>query len=121
MITGKGERSCEITLRKIGMQNVFKKVMYGSEKYYNKADSIRELLNEYNIKRNELIYIGDSFLDIKACNETGVICLSAAWDKLSNHKDLEALNPNHIYDSVYELEQYLTQLLGMNKQKEGLI
>lgn len=114
LITGKGEKSCNITLKKIGAENLFDTIMYGSEKYPNKHESIKRLLADYEVKKNEFIYIGDSPMDIEACHTVGVCCCSAAWDKHSMLSKLKELNPEHTYDTVEKLTQYLVNILQNN-------
>lgn len=111
LITGKGEKSCKITLNKIGMEEEFQEMLYGSEKNFNKSQSIQKLLRKYNLKKSELIYIGDALSDIAACDKVGIICLSAAWDENSDWRKLEKANPKHIFKSIHELKLYIQQTL----------
>ena len=58
LITGKGEKSCMITLEKFGMQNLFCSIKTGSEDKPNKADAITELLHFYQLNEEEFCYVG---------------------------------------------------------------
>lgn len=107
LITGKGERSCKITLKKIGMDHVFDETMFGSEKHPNKKESMSLLLSKYSISKDEFLYIGDTLSDIEACNSIGVTCLSAAWDEKNDPLKLKTKNPLHTYESVRELSMFL--------------
>lgn len=107
LITGKGERSCRITLKKIGLDNVFDSIMFGSEEYPNKKESMSLLLSKYSIQNEEFLYIGDALSDVEACNSMGVTCLSAAWDERVNPFKLKTKNPLHVYESISELSSFL--------------
>lgn len=111
LITGKGERSCKITLKKIGMDHVFDKTMFGSEKHPNKKESMSLLLSKYSINKDEFLYIGDALSDIEACNSIGVTCLSAAWDEKNDPLKLKTKNPLHTYESVSELSMFLREYI----------
>lgn len=111
LITGKGEKSCRITLKKIGMEEEFQEILYGSEKSFNKSQSIQKMIRKYKLEKSELVYVGDALSDIAACNQVGIICLSAAWDENNNWKKLEEANPGHTYKSIHELQLYIKQTL----------
>lgn len=107
LITGKGEKSCEITLKRIGMQELFDEKMYGSEKSSNKGENILSLISKYSIEKKEIIYIGDTISDIEICNQIGITCLSAAWSEKSDIYKLKLKNPNYTYITVEEITEFL--------------
>ena len=106
LITGKGERSCAITLEKLGISKVFDDILYGSEISSNKKQNIEYILKKYNISKDEFCYIGDTVQDIKICQEVGVYCFSAAWQKTSNVVALEKENPYYVFRNVKDLYKY---------------
>lgn len=99
LITGKGSKSCDITLQQFDMNTLFDKVLTGNEVRNIKADSLKWLLQSYHLSPCEVVYIGDTIADIKACKAIGVDCLSAAWgvpEKVA--QDLARHNKNIFYD-----------------------
>lgn len=99
LITGKGAKSCDITLQQFDMNTLFDKVLTGNEVRNIKADSLKWLLQSYHLSPCEVVYIGDTIADIKACKAIGVDCLSAAWgvpEKVA--QDLVRYNKNIFYD-----------------------
>lgn len=110
LITGKGERSCTITLEKLGISKVFDDILYGSEIAPNKKQNIEYLLKKYNISKEEFCYIGDTVQDIKICQEVGVYCFSAAWQKTNNVVALEKENPYYVFKNVKDLYKYFKQI-----------
>lgn len=107
LITGKGQKSCYISLKKLGMENYFSDIMVGDETRPNKGDSILNLLEKYSINSDEFYYVGDTLSDIIACREANVTCLSAAWANSVELKELKKINPNYIFNNISDLKSYL--------------
>ncbi|WP_300702829.1 HAD family hydrolase [Bacteroides sp.] len=108
LITGKGERSCDITLRQFGLEKSFDRIITGNSQRNTKSDAIKTLLRTYKLQPGEMIYIGDTVSDIAACKEAGICCLSAAWANSDEIiPDLEEINPNRVCYSVHLLREFL--------------
>ncbi|KAA5508182.1 HAD hydrolase-like protein, partial [Bacteroides caccae] len=107
LITGKGEKSCMITLEKFGMQNLFCSIKTGSEDKPNKAEAITELLHFYQLNEEEFCYVGDTVSDVAACRTAGVTCLSAAWSAGADVTALKEANPSKVFSSVQDLLRFL--------------
>lgn len=111
LITGKGQKSCDISLKKLGMDNYFSEVMVGDEIRYNKAESILKLLKKYSFKNDEFYYISDAPSDVTACREVGVTCLSAAWSHSVDLEELRKVNPAYIFNNISSLKIFLESKL----------
>lgn len=109
LITGKGEYTCDISLRKVHMTDTFSDVLCGTEFGPNKDRCLQKLLEKYHLDKSELAYIADSPKDIKACRTAGVTCLSAAWQPNADAVLLKAENPDLVFDTVKDLQTYLNQ------------
>ena len=107
LITGKGQKSCEITLERLKMSHMFSDIMTGSEYKNCKKDSLLALMNKYNLSAEECIYIGDAITDVIASNEVGTKCLSATWCESSDKARLYEINSENVYESVLELTKVL--------------
>ena len=108
LVTGKGEKSCTITLRQFNMDTCFDKVKTGNPFKNNKAENFRELLADYKLQPDEMIYIGDTVSDIVSCREVGIRCLSASWvTSCLDAQKLEAHNAGNVFYSIASLECYL--------------
>lgn len=110
LITGRGQKSCDISLKKLELDNCFSDVMVGDETRNNKAESISKLQKKYAIKNEEFYYVGDAVSDITACREVGVICLSAAWSESADEETLKKTNPDYTFDNVFSLKKFLESL-----------
>ena len=107
LITGKGAKSCEITLRQFGLESCFDRIETGSSEKNRKSEAMQALLLYYQICPDEMVYIGDAVSDIEACNAVGVQCLSASWATFTICEQLEKYNSGYIFSSVQLLRDYL--------------
>lgn len=107
LITGKGERSCRITLNEFGMEHDFDEILTGSENKNVKAQSLRLLLKKYDLLPAQCVYIGDAVSDVSEAGKAGVICLSALWGTTAKAKELKSINADYIFETVGELKNYL--------------
>lgn len=110
LITGKGEKSCRITLEQFGMQEMFCSIKTGAEDRPNKAEAIEELLHAYHLEKDEFYYIGDAVSDVTACRKAGVTCLSAAWGTTADIRGLEEANPSNVFFSIGNLSHFLHRM-----------
>lgn len=111
LVTGKGEKSCAISLKKLGLSEVFDEVLYGSELYPNKKENMEYLMKRYSVSNSNFCYTGDTVQDVKACRDAGVACFSAAWQKSCDVSGLERENPGHVFYTVNALHEYFKQAL----------
>lgn len=110
LITGKGKRSCEITLQQFGLDGYFDRLEIGSSLKNRKCEAMRNLLTDYNLKPEEMFYIGDTVSDISCCRFVGIRCLSAAWAKSADLIELEKYNKEYTFKKVSSLKEYLIPL-----------
>lgn len=107
LITGKGEKSCHISLKKLGMESYFSDIMVGDEIRLNKGESILKLLEKYSINKDEFYYVGDALSDVMACREISVTCLSAAWSHSVKLEKLKKINSSYIFENISDLKSFL--------------
>jgi phosphoglycolate phosphatase len=110
MITGKGFKSCNITINKLKLNNYFSECITGSEKGCNKTEGIIYLLEKYNLSSDEFIYIGDTISDIIACKNANVLCLSAAWAKSADLNALKAVNFDRVFTNISDLREFINEI-----------
>jgi len=107
MVTGKGERSCEITLDQYQLRPFFERIETGSPQGQRKKEGIQAVLDSFGLKPAEAIYIGDAPSDIEACHRLGVPIVAAAWAETARPEELIALKPHRIFYTVPEFAAYL--------------
>ncbi|MDO4585228.1 MAG: HAD-IA family hydrolase [Planctomycetia bacterium] len=112
LITGKGRRSCDMTLRKLGLTEAFEEICVGTEERLNKGEHITTLLKKYHLQPEEFCYVGDAVSDVAACREAGVLSLSAAWAPGADTEGLRRVNPNHVLENVADLENQIQIMIN---------
>ncbi len=112
LVTGKGKKSCDLSLAYYGMGDCFDLIETGSPAGERKADGIHAVLSHFNLKPDEAVYIGDTVSDIVSCEKAGVPILSAAWASTADMKALEERNPENLFRTVDSLRRYLEQAIG---------
>ncbi len=60
-------------------------------------------LGKMKLSPKEIMYVGDSAMDVKAAQAAGSISVAALWDLLANHDELAGLNPHHMIRKPAEL------------------
>ena len=79
MVTGKGKHSTDISLRHFELAHFFEIIETGSRKGSRKAEGIQIILDGLTgIKKDEVIYVGDSPSDILESKKVGVAIVAAA-------------------------------------------
>lgn len=111
LLTGKGARCCDISLRQVGLEHVFDIIIPGDPERLHKVEGLRSIMAQSGCSAEELLYIGDAVSDITACKEAGVRCLSCAWSPVVDAAQLETLNPGLVFSTVEELSAYLKKEL----------
>jgi phosphoglycolate phosphatase len=107
LVTGKGERSCQISLQQFRMNNCFDSIETGSPERNIKTEVLVKLQKKYELAPDELVYIGDTVSDIISCNQAGVQCLSAGWAKSSDLKLLQEYNKECSFPTIQFLKEYI--------------
>lgn len=108
LITGKGAKSCKITLQQFEMESDFDRIITGNAERNTKHEALEELLNVYHLSPSEIVYIGDTVSDIMQCRMANVVCLSAAWCVTSSgNESMRKYNPGKVFTSIEKLSEYL--------------
>lgn len=110
VITGKGERTCNISLKKLGIFDDFFFIGTGLGERPNKADLLKTVQEKLSLHSGELAYVGDALTDIDESRKAGVPILSAAWCKTAVPAELERRNPGLVFPTVASLQNYLLSL-----------
>ncbi|MFH0869874.1 MAG: HAD-IA family hydrolase [archaeon] len=76
--------------------------VFSDSALFGKAEVLRRLLKEHNLKKDEIVYVGDETRDIEACKALGVKCVVVSWG-LNSEKVLMAARPFAIAKDTKEL------------------
>ena len=110
IFTGKGREATMITLKKIGVDHYFDLIVTGDDVANHKpsAEGILKFVNQFKLKNERVLMIGDSVSDVKASKEAGIKVASALWDSYA-HEKVKTLQSDYYFYSVDELKKFLIQ------------
>jgi phosphoglycolate phosphatase-like HAD superfamily hydrolase len=107
MVTGKGEPTTWITLKKFGIAKYFDSVKTGSSKGAVKDVGIAEIIAENPFPKDSYLYVGDSPADVDACRKAGIRIAAAGWAKTTDCAALKAKDPDYFFNSVADLRAFI--------------
>ncbi len=67
---------------------------------------VHDIIAKAGVKQEEVLYVGDSNVDMQTAHNAGVTAVGVAWG-FRPRAELEALHPAHIIEEAEELLQYL--------------
>ncbi len=110
--TGKGREAATITLKKLGVFDYFDMMMTGDDVKEHKpsAEGIDNFMDKFNLKKERVLMIGDSPVDVKAARAAGVKVASVVWDDYAK-KAKDKLKPDYLFHHVHELEKFIRENL----------
>lgn len=79
VVTGKGKRSAELTMREMGLRNYFSIIESGSDDAPDKTIGLRRILDQMLIDPQKAVYIGDIESDIQSALRVGIWAAGAVW------------------------------------------
>lgn len=101
ILTSNSVKNVELFCQHNGMQNHFD-FIYSGRNAFGKEKVIRRLLKRENIRKEEVMYVGDETRDIEACHIAGIPIIAVTWG-LNHGNILSALHPEHLIDHPSEL------------------
>ena len=107
IVTGRSETTCQISVEVLQLQGIFTDFQYGAAQRNDKSAQLRMLMDKYDLRADEILYVGDAVSDAEACHAAGVKCLSAAWAKSARITELEKINPGLVFRTVDGMIDYL--------------
>lgn len=117
IVSGKGADTMAISLRHLGLEERFEKVITGSDHGADKRNHLKALLSEWHIQPEDAMYIGDTAYDMKVANELGMIAVGAAWTPGSSALELMNENPVSVFTKAWLLKDWFNDY---QKQREKI-
>lgn len=108
LITGRGKDTLDISLDVNKLNNFFIREYTGSETGVNKDVSMNKLIDDFNLKKEDILYIGDTISDINVMNKINVDILSVSYfSSKEYHELLEIKNNGKVVSDICMLETYI--------------
>ena len=112
VVTGKGEGSASISLRVLGLENLFEPVKAGAEGGGVKPDAMRQVLAAWGFPPAEVASIGDARPDVDSAKQVGLVPLAAAWARTADFDLLASRKPVAVFREVAEFAAWVDEHLG---------
>ena len=108
IFTGKGRRTNDITLDVLGFNDCFDVIFTGNDVVNSKPDpeALFQILDILKLNKNEVLFIGDSYLDIEAGKAAGIPTAGALWGAVEIGK-LTDSKPTYIFESPSEFINFV--------------
>jgi phosphoglycolate phosphatase-like HAD superfamily hydrolase len=118
LVTGKGGESTKLTLRNYGLEDYFDVVKTGASSGPVKDQRIEEVIEEFSLQREEILYVGDAPSDVKACRDCRIKIAAAAWAPTAHAGELEEMRPDFIFRSITDFFEFLRRELDPGNSQE---
>jgi phosphoglycolate phosphatase-like HAD superfamily hydrolase len=119
IVTGKGPRSAEISLRVMGLADAFERVEAGSPGGNVKAENMRRVIEDWGFDPKHVACIGDAPSDIRSARQAGAIPLAAAWAGTTDGDALQALGPQATFRRVEEFLDWIERNTNHQRLHNG--
>jgi pyrophosphatase PpaX len=112
VFTGKGRRTTEITLRKLGLFEKFDLIVSGNDVVKHKPDpeGILLVLETFGLNPSRALMVGDTVGDLRASRGAGVPMAAVLWDSYDRER-LTAGGPDFVFATVCEFTTWLAENL----------
>jgi pyrophosphatase PpaX len=96
LMTGKGRRTADITISKLGWDGVFGSVVTGEDIENQKPapDGVLLAARQIAVEPRRCVFVGDSPADIKAGRDAGMVTIAAGWHDVYRDR-LRACKPDY--------------------------
>ncbi|MCF8241894.1 MAG: HAD family hydrolase [Melioribacteraceae bacterium] len=110
VFTGKGRKSTDITLKRLGYSDYFEEIYSGDDVKDHKPspDGINQILEKHKFDKKKVIMIGDAPVDFHAAEDAGVDFGAVMWDSYAKER-LELMNIKNKFYSVEELLKFINK------------
>jgi phosphoglycolate phosphatase len=78
--------------------------IHAEQNFFGKNWALLHLLKKFNLKKEEVIYVGDEVRDIEACQKVSVPVIAVSWG-FHRKQVLMARNPTYLVDSPDEIRK----------------
>ena len=106
--TGKGKDSSEITLKQIGVFDLFDIVVTGDdvENHKPSPEGINKFLSQFSLNPQRVLMIGDAIFDVDAAKSAGVKSALVLWDSYAQQK-YSNVEADFIFQTVDQFLNFL--------------
>jgi HAD superfamily hydrolase (TIGR01549 family) len=110
--TGKGRDASVITLKLLKIYDYFDLIITGDEVREHKPspEGITLFQDKFNLRKEDVLMIGDAPADVNASHNAGVKVASVLWDSYASKKVID-MKPDYLFHSVQELKEFISTVI----------
>jgi len=110
IFTGKGRQTNTITLDILGLSDCFDVIFTGNDVVNSKPDpeALFQILDILELNNNEVLFVGDSHLDIKAGKAAGILTAGVLWGAVESKKLINS-KPDYIFKTTSEFINFVQE------------
>ena len=115
IVTNNNSKSTNLTLKNLNITKYFDFIITRDNQKIMKPDPSNILLamKKFNVNNNEVIFIGDSWIDIVASNSANIDSI-VIYNNKKQLKELNKFQPSYIANSYQEILQILTRIYNIS-------
>jgi HAD superfamily hydrolase (TIGR01549 family) len=108
--TGKGKDSATITLKEIGVYDLFDMIVTGDDVKESKPsrEGIDMFIEKFELDRNRVLMIGDAPADVIAAHRAGIKSASVLWDSYAKEKVMQ-MQSDFFFETVEDFKLFLAR------------
>jgi HAD superfamily hydrolase (TIGR01549 family) len=80
--------------------------IHAESNFFGKTRALLHLLKKYDLRKDEVIYVGDETRDIEACQNADISVIAVSWG-FHRKELLRGKNPTYLVDSPKEIENII--------------
>lgn len=107
VVTGKGLRGSEITLRILGLRDAVGVLEAGFEEGPNKPESLRRALDRLGLQPHEAVYVGDAAYDMESAAAVGMPAVGAAWTATSTIRNGAGASALRVFHEIEDFHRWV--------------
>lgn len=111
LITGRSEETLDISLNYLGYGPYFAKTYTGSDEGINKDESMKKAMHDFDLEKEDMLYIGDTLADIRVMKENGFDIFSAGYYHEKAYQDELRKENENTFTTIRELTEALLAIL----------
>jgi pyrophosphatase PpaX len=108
IVTGKARKSLEISMDKLGMNNLFDVIITGDdvERPKPNPEGVLSAISTLGLPKYQTIFVGDSNADIRAGKDAGILTIGVHWLPTVQSLNFEII-PDYMFKTTSELGAFL--------------
>lgn len=111
LVTGRSQETLDISSHFLGYEKYFKKTYVGSIDGINKDESMKEAMHDFDLEKEDMLYIGDTLEDISVMKENEYDIFSAGYFHDEEYQKKLLSENENTFTSVKDLSDAILKVI----------